>query len=216
VRTIEEMLHDLVVEPHRTECLEFIKTYKGLFDTSKGSAIKHQAWPGGYRDHIREVMRICLVTYQALNGSVRTPPFTLSHALVGCFLHDVEKLWKHAIDPEHRQDIDKNDLLDGHFTMDADLWNSVKYAHGEGDDYHPTKLVQSPLAAFVHHCDNTSARIWPGEPAGLTDDDRASAEYEFIVKRYYPDEIDGRIAKRMLELENLLNLETLVPEELDE
>ena len=158
-----ENLLKFVKEPHHAECMDFIKTYEPLFNTSKGSATKHQPWPGGYRDHITEVMHIAMVTYHALER-IRPLPFTLSHALVGCFLHDVEKLWKHALDPAHKQDIDKNDLLDSHFTMDDALWNAIKYAHGEGDDYHPTDLIQKPLAAFVHHCDNTSARIWFDKP----------------------------------------------------
>ena len=152
-----------MTQPHQGECFRFIETYKTLFNSSKGSEIKHQAWPGGYRDHITDVMRIAVVTYRA-QLSIRELPFSLSDALVGCFLHDVEKLWKHALDPGHKRDIDKEDLLDGHFTMDDDLWNSIKYAHGEGDDYHPTDRIQCPLAAFVHHCDNTSARIWFDKP----------------------------------------------------
>lgn len=160
--SIEGMLK-MVDEPHQTECFEFIKTYEDLFNSSKGSAIKHQAWKGGYRDHITEVMRIAVVTYKALSF-IRPLPFSLSHVLVGCFLHDVEKIWKHAIDSANKQDIDKNDLIDGHFTMDDDLWNAIHYAHGEGDDYHPTDRIQGPLAAFVHHCDNTSARIWFDKP----------------------------------------------------
>ena len=160
--TIETLLK-LVDDPHRQECLDFIKTYSGLFNSSKGSAIKHQPWPGGYRDHVTEVMYIAFHTYKALE-EIRPLPFTMSDALVGCFLHDVEKIWKHALDPEHKQDIDKNDLLDSHFTMTPDLWNAINYAHGEGEDYHPTDRIQKPLAAFVHHCDNTSARIWYDKP----------------------------------------------------
>lgn len=160
--SIEGMLK-LMDDHHQSECMDFIKTYEGLINTSKGSAIKHQAWEGGYRDHITEVMRIAVVTYKAL-AMIRPLPFSLNHALLGCFLHDVEKLWKHAIDPAHKKDIDKNDLIEAHFTMDDDLWNAVKYAHGEGDDYHPTDRIQGPLAAFVHHCDNTSARIWFDKP----------------------------------------------------
>lgn len=159
--TIEAML-DLVDEPHRTDCLNFIATHRRLFDSSKGSAIKHQAWPGGYRDHITEVMNIALVTYRALS-EIRPLPFSLSDALLGCFIHDIEKVWVHAIDEADRKAIDitaRNDILEEQFHLTPEHWNSVHYAHGEGKDYHPTKRVQGPLAAFVHHADNTSARVW--------------------------------------------------------
>ena len=153
---------------------------------------------------------------QALENEIRPLPFSLSDALLGCFLHDVEKVWKHAVSAPDRKTIDKDQLLRDEFHLNADHWNAIHYAHGEGDDYHPTKLVQSPLAAFVHHCDNTSARIWPGEPKGLTTRDLNEREYEFIVTTYHPDKIDRKIADRMLELESLIftkqEFQSLVPE----
>ena len=174
MKSIEELL-ELVEEPHRSECFIFIDKNRELFDTSKGSAVKHQAWKGGYRDHITEVMNIAVVTYDALE-KIRRLPFSLSDALFACFLHDVEKIWKHAVHPddtlvcEHVRDdgeiqIDKWEILRTNFTLYLNIYIAVKYAHGEGDDYHPTERVQSPLAAFVHHCDNTSARIWFDYPA---------------------------------------------------
>lgn len=156
--TIETLLQ-LVDEPHRSDCFNFIAKNRRLFDSSKGSAIKHQPWIGGYRDHISEVMHIALVTYRALED-IRPLPFTLSDALFACFLHDIEKVWKHTADPADKVEVDKEQILTTEFHLNDDHWNAIKYAHGEGDDYHPTERIQKPLAAFVHHCDNTSARIW--------------------------------------------------------
>ena len=42
--------------------------------------------------------------------------------------------------------------------------NALRYAEGEKEDYHPTKRIMNPLAAFVHCCDTISARIWFDEP----------------------------------------------------
>lgn len=168
-QTIESMLRHLE-DPHRAECQHFIDRNRRLFDSSKGSATKHQAWPGGYRDHIREVMRIGLVTYQALDANIRPLPFSLSDALLCCFLHDIEKIWKHTLDPADKEVLDKDDELANSFTLNDEHRNAMKYAHGEGDDYHPTDRIQGPLAAFVHHCDNTSARIWFDKPDRGRDD----------------------------------------------
>jgi len=88
----------------------------------------------------------------------------LSDALLGGFLHDIEKLWKHTIDPADKISIDKNQILDTEFHLDPQHFNAIKFAHGEGDHYHKTLRIQTPLAAFVHHCDNTSARIWFDRP----------------------------------------------------
>lgn len=160
--SIEHMI-EWIEEPHRSDCLEFIARRRVLFDTSRGSAVKHQPWFGGYRDHITEVMLVARVTYASLSG-IRKLPFSLSDALLCCFLHDIEKLWKHTHDPAVRVDIDKTKLLAAEFKLNNEHRNAIKYAHGEGDDYHPTDRIQSPLAAFVHHCDNTSARIWFDQP----------------------------------------------------
>jgi hypothetical protein len=160
--SIEQLLRHLD-SPHRQDCITFIDRNARLFNTSKGSALKHQAWKGGYRDHITEVMNIALQTFYALK-KIRQLPFTLSDALLGCFLHDIEKVWKHTIDPADKIPIDKDQILKTEFHLEPHHFNAVKYAHGEGDHYHPTLRIQTPLAAFVHHCDNTSARIWFDEP----------------------------------------------------
>lgn len=158
-----QQLINLIDEPHRSDCLQFINNHLFLFLTSKGSGTKHQAWKGGYSDHISEVMNIALVTYDALS-KIRPLPFTLSDALLCCFLHDVEKIWKHSVYKESRKKVDKYKILEEEFNLNDEHINAIKYAHGEGDDYHPTKRIQSPLSAFVHHCDNTSARIWFNHP----------------------------------------------------
>jgi hypothetical protein len=158
MQTIEQMIA-LMDQPHQDDCASFIENNRRLFDTSKGSALKHQAWEGGYRGHITEVMQIAMVTYEGLE-TIRPLPFSLSDALLGCFLHDIEKVWKHAIDPADQIPIDKKQILRTEFHLEPQHFNAVKYAHGEGDHYHKTIRVQTPLAAFVHHCDNTSARIW--------------------------------------------------------
>ena len=152
-------LLSLLPEPHYTDCVNFIKTHRELFETSKGSAIKHQAWPGGYKQHIEEVMNIAVVTYCALNDW-RPLPFTLPDALLCLFLHDIEKVWKHVLKEEDKLNLDKDKFLKENFHLTEEHLNAIKYAHGEGEDYHPVNRVQTPLAAFVHHCDNTSARIW--------------------------------------------------------
>lgn len=42
--------------------------------------------------------------------------------------------------------------------------NALTYVEGEKNDYHPSKRIMNPLAAFVHCCDTISARIWFDEP----------------------------------------------------
>jgi len=158
----------MIDEPNRNCCLEIYKDNKELFDTGKGSQCKHQDWEGGYIDHITEIMNIAVVTYQPLN-ECRPLPFSLSDALLTLYLHDIEKPWVYAKDSSKRVKFVNDEerhafnyiLINQYgFKLTDDHKNAIRYVHGEGDDYDPKVRIQTPLAAFIHHCDNTSARIW--------------------------------------------------------
>ena len=98
-----DQLLSKIDDPYQSRCRNFYHRHQHLFETSKGSKIKHQAWEGGYLDHIMEVMNIACVTYDALN-QCRALPFSLSDALLCLYLHDIEKLWIHAWRTEDRMD----------------------------------------------------------------------------------------------------------------
>lgn len=196
-----------VEDPRRGAMLAIYDKYRELFHYSAGSSHNHQAWEGGYADHIAECLRINTVYYDALE-MVRPVPFTEDQALICLFLHDIEKPFKYG--PEDHPECQKWRAL-GHkawaeaqetyssfhpgeptpsdlrptweqmkwaiivdlmvrfkFDLDADEVNALKYCHGEGNDYQKTRRIQLPLAAHVHHCDNTSARIWFDKGKGLT------------------------------------------------
>ena len=53
------------------------------------------------------------------------------------------------------------------FMITEDEFNALKYTHGEGHDHRKDRRIQGPLAAHVHHCDNTSARIWFDDGKGF-------------------------------------------------
>lgn len=163
----------LVNEPNKTRFDKFLSNEKKILQNAKGSKSKHQAWKGGYLDHVTETMNIAISLYECL-GRLRALPFTLNDALVALFLHDVEKPWKQAghnfTDAEGRKntaaiDSFRREIIRKHgFKVSAAQWNAIKYAEGEGEDYDPHRLVQKPLAAFVHCCDTLSARVWHKHP----------------------------------------------------
>ena len=49
--TIEEMIQ-MIDEPNRSACFRIINENRKLFQTVQGSTNNHQAWPGGYWDHV--------------------------------------------------------------------------------------------------------------------------------------------------------------------
>ncbi|MFT7144482.1 MAG: hypothetical protein ACI8QY_000534 [bacterium] len=180
-----DFLNDMA-DPRKDALLNIYTDYNDIFHFAAGSSSKHQAWQGGYADHIAEILRINRATYQALSN-IRPLPFTEDSALIALFFHDMEKPFKYGPKDntlcknwhEHMKHNKlnwhqvKDKILDEmqkdyHFKFSSDELNALQYTHGEGDDYSPTKRIASPLAAHVHHCDNTSARIWHSEGKGLS------------------------------------------------
>lgn len=178
--SLEEALN-LIDEPNRSSCIKMLADNKGLFQTVQGSTHNHQAWPGGYRDHVQEICNIAIFLYPAYNG-IRRLPFSLSDALLVLFLHDLEKPWKYETGEDKKlhhiaemktkadhQSFRMKKLKEYGIKLTPEQENGLKYAEGELDDYSGQKRVMGPLAAFAHLCDVTSARIWFDHPLAQGD-----------------------------------------------
>ncbi|MDB4984490.1 MAG: hypothetical protein JWM20_669 [Patescibacteria group bacterium] len=163
-KPITELIN-LINEPNRSRCSQLLADYSERFALAPGSKTKHQAWPGGYLDHVAEIMNLAKILYET-TSSIRQLPFSLGSAILVLFLHDLEKPFKYVEPTMHFQD----DTAKENFISDMiarysiklsdDEQNALKYIHGEGHDYNSNTRVQGPLAAFVHICDTWSARIW--------------------------------------------------------
>src|SRR5262245_21708931 len=89
--SFEELLQR-VDQPYQTAFQRLLTSHHEVFRSARGSSHNHQAWAGGYAEHIREVMNIAVVLHEAL-GRLRPRPFSLSGALGVLFVHDLEKPW---------------------------------------------------------------------------------------------------------------------------
>jgi 23S rRNA maturation-related 3'-5' exoribonuclease YhaM len=178
--TIDDLIQ-LIVEPNRTAIARLLADNRDLFTKVQGSTHNHQAWPGGYLDHITEVMNIAVILYRKLNA-LRPLPFALSDILIVVFLHDVEKPWKYELGEDgqlrHKATMmTKADhqrfrlakLAEYGIVLNEDHENGLKYAEGELEDYSSRERKMRPLAALAHLCDVTSARIWFDHPASTDD-----------------------------------------------
>ncbi|MDP1694461.1 MAG: hypothetical protein Q8L34_02885 [Candidatus Woesearchaeota archaeon] len=166
---------ELIDEPNRTACVRLVEDNKELFTKARGSKTKHQAWTGGYLDHVVEASNIAIVFYPTLNA-LRPLPFTLSDVLLVLFLHDLEKPWKHDVQTGRWRDTTSLDtkskihefveqkIRSYGFQLTDEHRNGLKYVEGENQDYHPEIRVQGPLAAFAHLGDLASARIFFDHP----------------------------------------------------
>ncbi len=86
------LLH-LIDDPNRTNLWAIVRDNQERFTKAAGSSHNHQAWEGGYLDHVTEVMNLACQLYKTLN-SLRKLPFELQEALEVMFLHDIEKPFK--------------------------------------------------------------------------------------------------------------------------
>lgn len=144
---------------------------------ARGSNALHQAWPGGYWDHVCEVGNVAVRQY-AWMSEVRPLPFTLHDALLVLLAHDLEKMVRYradgTADPALADKADKaafrwEVLARYDIVLTPEQANALRYAEGVRDgDYRSDRRQMGPLAAFVHVCDLVSARIWYAHP--LADD----------------------------------------------
>lgn len=175
-----EML-DLLHQPYRAVCLKILSENWVLFRSAPGSSHNHQAWPGGYYDHVEEVMNTAIVLYEAM-CDCRQLPFSLSDALLVLFLHDIEKPWKYEPGEdgnlriieslrtkEAQHEFRDRKLQEEGVMLTSDQKNGMRYVEGEHGDYSTSHRSMNELAAFCHMADVASARIWHDYPLKQSD-----------------------------------------------
>ena len=146
-----------------------------------GSSHNHQAWAGGYLDHVQEAMNVAVVLFDALSAA-RPLGHSLSDALVVVFLHDLEKPWAYELDAngvrvrkpaladkDGQQEFRLRTARECGLTLTASQADAMRFVEGEIGHYSNKHRAMSPLAAFCHLCDVTSARIWFDHPAAEGD-----------------------------------------------
>lgn len=155
-----------IEEPNREAIRRLLLEEGERIALSPGSTHNHQAWRGGYVDHMIGMIEAAKRLYKS---SPVTLPFTLGDAILVILLHDIEKPWKYVDVPAGTQRIFHDEVEIKAFAEDIIQRfgfmlsgmhrNALKYAHGEGKDYRPDARVMNELAAFLHICDVWSARI---------------------------------------------------------
>ena len=174
--SIEDLLFLINPVEVKKICQKIVFDNRKLFQTVQGSTNNHQAWIGGYWDHVQEIMNIALMLHDPL-ASNRPLPFTLSDALLVLFLHDIEKPWKYELKEDgqlyHLPEFEtktqahafRQKKLDEYgIVLTPEQQNAMLYVEGEFGDYSNRERKMGPLAAFCHLCDVTSARIWFNHP----------------------------------------------------
>jgi hypothetical protein len=169
-------LLDMIEGLNQAACKNILLDNRKLFATVQGSTNNHQAWPGGYQDHVCEIMNIAHSLYLHLS-SLRSLPFSLSDLLLVVFLHDIEKPWKYELRRDgqlyHRSGLDTKTqhhqfrmqkLAEYGISLTPEQLNGLQYVEGELGDYTNRRRMMGPLAAVAHMCDTASARLWFDHP----------------------------------------------------
>jgi hypothetical protein len=168
-------LVELIDEPYREACQRIIWDHEGRMKSTPGSSGNHQAWEGGYWDHVRECMNMASVYYD-VDSSLRPLPFSKSDALLILFLHDLEKPWRfERQEDETKENPDlrtkpqkrayREKMLKRYdIKLSSHLENAFIYAEGELDAYSNENRAMNELAVFCHTIDYKSARQWHDYP----------------------------------------------------
>ncbi len=175
----------MVDEPNRSACFRVLADNRKLFQMERGSTNNHQAWPGGYFDHVQEIMNHTVYEYRVYQP-IRPYPFPLGDPLVVSFFHDIEKPWKYELGADgqwhHTRHFETKaqahafrdkKMKEYGVVLTPEQENGMKYVEGEFEDYTNRHRVMGPLAALCHIADVRSARIdydhplaendpWPG------------------------------------------------------
>lgn len=172
----------LIEEPVRSACIRLYVDQRDRFEQAPGSSANHQAWRGGYADHVCEVLNYARHLYQLQSALGRPQRFSLSDALTVLFLHDLEKPFRLSQqangfihnDPalqgkKASRDLREKLISDYDIHLTPAQQNALRYVEGEGVDYSRTQRVMNELAAFCHQADIWSARQCPDYPRSLGD-----------------------------------------------
>lgn len=173
----------LVDEPAQSVCGRLLAGNQALFETAPGSRHNHQAWPGGYFDHVVDGMNYARHLYAFDTALGRPMPFSLSDALLVFFLHDLEKPWRiraredgtlaNAAGFESKaafKQFREHKLAEMGLALTPAQHNALTYVEGEGDAYSSSARVMNELAAFCHKVDIWSARQCHDYPKAVGDE----------------------------------------------
>lgn len=142
---------------NRAALMGVFEDHGDVIAQSPGSSGNHQAWPGGFVDHLLGMIEVSFPLWRPhLFPGVTWGDFVLTTCL-----HDIEKPWKYVTPPAGSWvPASPTHLIERYgFKLSEVHVNALKYAHGEGNDYRKDVRVMSPLAALLHICDIYSARI---------------------------------------------------------
>ncbi|MCA9346989.1 hypothetical protein KC930_00200 [Candidatus Saccharibacteria bacterium] len=167
------------VDPFNRDAIRFLYHFNWeVFSRAPGSRANHHCWPGGYLEHIRQVVGYVQYLYDfwVESGVLASLPeeekFGVDEALTVAVLHDIEKPFSRWFDENGNivadpsfatkpaEDALKVQILEQYgIDLSPAQELAMKYVEGIPDDeYSPNERGMTPLAALCHAADLLSAR----------------------------------------------------------
>lgn len=144
-----------------------------LFRKAPGSRANHQAYPGGYLDHIGDCMKFAWDIYSTfpvikMEALPKEEQFDVADATIVMFLHDLEKPWLYGEFPHlnlsekwRRRQFRLDMIKQYDIQLEEKHWAALDQVEGIRDaDYDPNSRGFTPLGAFCHTLDLLSARVF--------------------------------------------------------
>lgn len=160
--------------------MKILDDHQPKMQRAKGSMHNHQAWEGGYLQHVSDCIRIARIIYSSALWPI---PFEFKSVVLVLFLHDIEKpfmQYRMANNPL-MQEWTKTErlmyrtILIRHYDIEltAEEQNALMFVEGEGMAYNNKERKMNELAALCHAADVLSARLWHNRcnPAGEKNSD---------------------------------------------
>jgi hypothetical protein len=146
--------------------------HSGIIQRAKGSQHNHQAWEGGYLQHVVDCMSIARILLNAMPKQWPVP-FEWSSVVLVLFLHDIEKPFmqaRMAEDPEmpvwnkEQREMFKGEMI-GKYDIkltfeELHALHCMTFIEDKASYYQASDRRMNELGAFCHAADVLSARLW--------------------------------------------------------
>ena len=164
----------LVEMPNRDPIIDaYVQNAKKIARTP-GARKKHQAWEGGYLDHVVYSTNYGIKLHNLNLEFGFKPDHNEGDIALVMLLHDfgkivrykrVEDCWDYVKNPDKAEHdfLDKS-IKDYGFQLNDIQKNALEFVHGEGSKYTPNGRLMLSLATICHQADVWNARYSPNNP----------------------------------------------------
>ncbi len=169
----------LVEAPNKDPVIDAYIQNAERIAVTPGSKTKHQAWKGGYLDHVVYATNYALALHKLDKEIGFNPDHTKGDIALVMLLHDFGKIvrykkvndgWEYVENPDvTEREFFESVIQEHNFKLTKEQKNALEFIHGEGTKHTPEGRVMRPLAVVCHNADIWSARAHPDNPLLVKD-----------------------------------------------